>query len=216
MSEEETRRDTPEEEAASPPEEPEAAEEAPALEPDDLGIELPEEPEEAMQVLLAEIASARSQAESHLDDLRRVAAEFDNFRKRILREQTNQVERASERVVAQLLPVLDSFDLALDHQAGSPPEQKLLDGVERTYRLLMEVLSREGLEVVPAEGHPFDPEVHEAVSAPEDVAGDLTVTEELRRGYRLKGRVLRPALVAVGGPGDQEPEPPEGETDTDE
>lgn len=178
------------------------------LEPDDLGLELPEDPEEASQTLLRELAEARTQAESHLDDLRRVAAEFENFRKRMVREQTRQVERASERVVAGLLPVLDSFDLALSHDPSSPAEQKLLDGVRRTYELLMDVLAREGLETIPGEGHPFDPEIHEAVSAPEEpVDGELTVTEELRRGYRLGGRVIRPALVAVGSP----EEAPEGD-----
>lgn len=180
----------------------------PDLEPDDLGLDLPDDPGEAMQALLRELAQARTQAESHLDDLRRVAAEFENFRKRMLREQTQQVERASERVVGGLLPVLDSFDLALSHDPSSPAEQKLLDGVQRTHALLMDVLAREGLEPIPGQGHPFDPEVHEAVSAPgEPGEGELVVTEELRPGYRLAGRVLRPALVAVGTEGGEEPPP---------
>lgn len=175
---------------------------------EDLGIDLPEDPEAAIGMLLGEVAAARSSAASHLDDLRRLAAEFDNYRKRMLRDQTQHVERAAERVVKALLPVLDSFDLALAHEATSPSEQKLLDGVERTYRLLMDVLGREGVEPIPALGHPFDPELHEAVSLDQEGGKSLVITDELRPGYLLAGRVIRPAMVAVG-PSDQ---PDEGES----
>jgi molecular chaperone GrpE len=169
------------------------------VEAEPMDVDLPDDPEESIQLLLEELADAREQAASHLGDLQRVAAEFENFRKRRLREESQQVERASQRVVAALLPVLDSFDLALAHEATSPTEKKLLDGMERTYRLLMEVLGREGLSPILALGHPFDPELHEAAaSAEEPGEGPLVVTEELRRGYRLGDRVIRPTLVTAG------------------
>lgn len=138
------------------------------------------------------------------DTLQRVQAEFENFRKRTMRDQTAQLERATERLVEQLLPVLDSFELAvlnvpegdLDDAAG-----KLRKGVELVYAELLGVLEKAGLERIDAHGRAFDPEEHEAVMR--EGEGDV-VTEVMRTGYRLKGRVLRPAMVKVGGPEDEE------------
>lgn len=164
--------------------------------PATLGVDLPTDKDEAIDVLLSELAVARSEAGSYLDDLRRVAADFDNFRKRATREQATTVERASERVVGSLLPVLDSFDAALQVPAESEAEQKLLGGMRGTHTQLMDVLAKEGLEPVPTWGEPFDPEVHEAVMSTGD-GPNLTVSQELRRGYRLRGKLLRAALVAL-------------------
>ncbi|MDP8959041.1 MAG: nucleotide exchange factor GrpE [Actinomycetota bacterium] len=160
----------------------------------------PSEEPSAAEDFTDELDEARRQAASHLEDLRRVAADFENYRKRMVREQTQHVERASQRVVSGLLPVLDSFDLALAHEPTSPSEQKLLEGMHRTHQLLMDTLSREGLEPVGAVGEAFDPELHEAVATAEGGASQElpVVVEELRRGYRLRGRVIRPALVSVG------------------
>lgn len=163
--------------------------------PAELGLVLPEDPEEAIGLLLTELRDARAEATSYLDDLKRVAADFDNYRKRALREQQVIIERAAERVVAELLPVLDSFDAALAIEAQTETEEKLLQGVRGTYNQLMEILRKEGLEVIPTWDEPFNPEVHEAVTSPPDGSGRLMVGKELRRGYRLKGKVLRPALV---------------------
>ncbi len=178
---------------------PEATPETPTIDPHDLGLELPEDPSEAVQVLLAELAEARSEADSYLEDLRRVAADFENYRRRTLRDQAENIERAAERVVSSLLPVLDSLDAALATEPTTPTEQKLVDGMRNTRDLLLATLAREGLEVIPTLGVEFDPEVHEAAIAPaESGDGPLVVTDELRRGYKLHGRMLRPALVAVG------------------
>ncbi len=112
--------------------------------------------------------------------------------------------RAAQRVVQALLPVLDSFDQAFAHQAQTPGEEQVLAGVRGTFHQLMDVLSKEGLEIIPATGEGFDPQVHEAVAGGGE--GDLVVAQELRRGYTLKGRVLRPAMVVVASrphdPGD--------------
>jgi molecular chaperone GrpE len=172
-------------------------EESRLIDPHTLGLELPEEPQAAIQLLLEELAAAREEAGSYLTDLQRVAADFDNFRKRMLRDQAENVERASQRVVMGLMPMLDTLQAALATEAETPAEKKLLDGVKGTFDLLVDTLGKEGLEVVPTIGTEFDPEVHEAVLAPEPGDGRLIVTQEMRRGYTLKGRLLRAALVAV-------------------
>lgn len=164
--------------------------------PASLGLDLPADKDEAIRVLLEELHSARGEASSYLDDLRRVAADFDNFRKRATREQQITVERASERVLSAMLPVLDSFDAALQIQASTETEEKLLGGMRSTHAQLMDAISKEGLEAIPTWGEPFDPEVHEAVMSSGE-GSKLTVSQELRRGYRLRGKVLRAALVAL-------------------
>lgn len=182
----------------SMPEAPLAVEEAPAeVDPHSLGIELPDDPAAAVQMLLRELAESREEAGSYLGDLQRVAADFENFRKRMLRDQAENVERASERVVAGLLPVVDTLDAALATEVESEAERKMWEGVRGTRDLLLDTLAKEGLEVVPTVGTDFDPTIHEAVLAPEETTGALVVTQEMRRGYTLKGRLLRAALVAV-------------------
>ena len=167
------------------------------IDPHSLGLELPDDEGEAVQILLEELKAAREEAGSYLADLQRVAADFDNFRKRMLRDQAENVERASSRVMMGLMPTLDTLEAALSTEAETPAEKKLLDGVTGTLDVLLDTLAKEGLEVVPAVGAEFDPEVHEAVLAPPPGEGRLIVTQEMRRGYTLKGRLLRAALVAV-------------------
>ncbi len=161
-----------------------------------LGIDLPEDRDEAIEVLLGRLEQSRDEASSYLDDLRRVAADFDNYRKRTTREQALMVDRAAERVVRELMPVLDSFDAALGTEPATEAERQLLSGMINTREQLLKALAQEGLEVVPSIGEPFDPEIHEPVGAPGG-SNDLVVSQELRRGYRLKGRVLRPAMVML-------------------
>jgi molecular chaperone GrpE len=167
------------------------------IDPHTLGLELPNEPEEAIQLLLRELIAAREEAGSYLDDLQRVAADFDNFRKRMLRDQADNIERASQRVAMGLMPTLDTLEAALTTEAETPADQKLLDGVKGTLDLLLDTLAKEGLETIPTVGAEFDPELHEAVLAPEPGEGRLIVSHEMRRGYTLQGRLLRAALVAV-------------------
>ena len=166
--------------------------------PHELGLDLPEDADEASQLLLSEVKTAREEAGSYLDDLQRVAADFDNYRKRVQREMAHNVERASQRVVQNLLPVLDSFDLALSHETETPSEEKLLGGVRGTHAQLLDVLAKEGLEVIPSVGVEFDPELHEAVLNEAAGDGPLMVVAEMRRGYTLRGRVIRPTMVTVG------------------
>lgn len=168
----------------------------PPPDPAALGLSLPDDPAEAQTMLLRALDEARNDASSYLDDLRRVAADFENYRKRTTREQQQIVERASERVVKAMLPVLDSLDAALAIEATTETEEKLLGGMRGTQAQLLDVLVKEGLEVIHAAGEVFDPELHEAVMSSGE--GDrLVVSQELRRGYRLHGRVIRASLVAL-------------------
>ncbi|MDX1448298.1 MAG: nucleotide exchange factor GrpE [Acidimicrobiia bacterium] len=169
---------------------------SPVLSAEALGIDLPDDPDEAKQVLLRAVHEARTEAGTYLDDLRRVAADFDNFRKRAIRDQQHIVDRASERVLQNMLPVLDSFDAALAIEPNTETEENLLRGMRSTRAQLMDVLAKEGLEPIETVGEPFDPEVHEAVMT-SGGDGPLIVSQELRRGYTLRGRVLRAALVAL-------------------
>lgn len=140
---------------------------------------------------------ARAQADQYLDDLRRLKAEFENYRKRIIKEQTALLERASEALIERMLDILDEFELALVAADRTKDYRPLVHGVEMVYGKLREVLRKEGLERIEALGAPFDPALHEAVMRTEG-EGDLVVVDEMRPGYALGGRVLRPAMVKVG------------------
>jgi molecular chaperone GrpE len=160
-------------------------------------MDLPDDPAEAVPVLISALVSTQAEASGYLETMQRVAAEFDNFRKRSARERTEIVDRASQRVIERLLPTLDSFDAALAYEAQSETEERLLAGMADTHRLLMEALAVDGFAPIDASGVPFDPAVHEAVTGPSgDGEGELVV-REMRRGYTLGGRVVRAALVAV-------------------
>jgi molecular chaperone GrpE len=164
--------------------------------PHELGIELPDDPDEAVAVLLEALATSREESGNYLGDLKRVAADFDNYRKRAMRDQTVMLDRAAERVIQKLLPALDSFDAAVNTTVESDAGKQLLSGMISTRQQLLDALAEEGLTVIPTEGEKFDPEVHEPVGA---VAGngDLYVGQELRRGYQLNGRLIRAALVSL-------------------
>ncbi|HEV2920513.1 MAG TPA: nucleotide exchange factor GrpE [Actinomycetota bacterium] len=148
--------------------------------------------------IASELARARAEAESYLDDLRRLQADFDNYRKRTLREQTARTASASQALVARLLPVLDNFELAVSAAEQSRDFDRMLKGVEMVLGALREVLEGEGLVKIEAEGKPFDPERHEAVIAVEqEDAEPGTIVDIVRTGYELGGKVLRPAMVKV-------------------
>jgi molecular chaperone GrpE len=143
---------------------------------------------------LDELTRLQAERDEYLDALRRVQADFENYRKRVLREQTALVERATETLVEQLLPALDSFELALESLEGS--DEKVHKGMELVRAQLQDVLAKAGLTEIAALGHAFDPTVHEAVAQDGD-EGEPVVSDVYRTGYRLKDRVLRPATVKV-------------------
>jgi molecular chaperone GrpE len=142
-------------------------------------------------------ATADADIEGYRAHLQRLQAEFDNYRKRVLREQTTAVEMAAEPVMRRLLEVLDDFELALMHASEDVEQDRLLKGVELVYAKLLDVLRAEGLERIDAEGQPFDPTMHEALLQTGEGDGDLYVVEVFRPGYMLRGRVIRPAGVRV-------------------
>jgi molecular chaperone GrpE len=165
--------------------------------------------EQAAEVIEADLADLLAKATRERDEYlgmsQRVQADFENYKKRMLREQTTLLERAGENLVSSLLPVLDAFDLARAHlgeDVDASPEGKAL---VQAAALLDDTLAKEGLERIVALDAPFDPMVHEAVEhepVEGDPAGDdagATVVGVLRAGYRFKGRVLRPAMVRVRG-----------------
>jgi molecular chaperone GrpE len=145
----------------------------------------------------SDLERAQREAAEYLDHLRRLQAEFDNFRKRTLKQQSHAVELAAQPVVSRLLEVLDDFDLALMSAEQQPDFEKFRKGVELVYAKLRDALRAEGLERMEAEGKPFDPEQHEALMQTGEGEGELTVADVLRPGYTLKGRVIRPAGVRV-------------------
>lgn len=156
--------------------------------------ELPSE-EDAVQIV-ADIDALQRERDDLLGTSQRLQADFENYRKRVLREQTALVERATAGLIEQLLPVLDSFELALANIDSESEIESMRKGVELVYAELLGVLERSGLEPIAAVGEPFDPNVHEAVMQ-EDGTGEPRVGGVLRKGWKLKGRVLRPAMVKV-------------------
>jgi molecular chaperone GrpE len=165
--------------------------------PEDAPTDVPKNMPEGARVEESDLERAQREAAEYLDHLRRLQAEFDNFRKRTLKQQSHAVELAAQPVVARLLEVLDDFDLALMSAEQQPDFEKFRKGVELVYAKLRDALRAEGLERMEAEGKPFDPEQHEALMQIGEGEGELTVADVLRPGYTLKGRVIRPAGVRV-------------------
>ncbi len=142
-----------------------------------------------------ELEAVTQERDRYLDALQRTAAEFDNYRKRVQRDQDALVARAAQRLVTELLPVLDDLERALQ-AAEEHEEVKLEEGVRLVHRALAEALRREGLEEIATDGR-FDPHVHEALLAQPSEAEEGSVIEVLQKGYRLGDFVLRPARVIV-------------------
>lgn len=144
-----------------------------------------------------DLQAANDEAQRYLDHLRRLQAEFDNYRKRVVKEQTELAELGAIPVARRLLEVLDDFELALMSAEDQPDFDRFLKGVELVYAKLIDALKAEGLERMQAEGAPFDPELHEALLQTGEGEGDPVVADVLRPGYTLRGRVLRHAGVRV-------------------
>src|SRR5919202_486934 len=138
---------------------------------------------------------AEAKAEEHLNDLKRLAAEFENYKKRAAREQAALSTRAAERLVKELLPIVDDLERAM-RAAEEHEEAELEEGVRLVHRQLASVLEREGLAEIETNGK-FDPHVHEALLSQPSDAEEGSVIEVLQKGYRLGDRVLRPARVVV-------------------
>jgi len=151
-----------------------------------------QEPEEQV----VEEPAAEESAPAPDDSYLRLAADFDNYRKRVAREQVELTRRANERILNELLPVLDDLERALE-AASQHEEAKLEEGVRLVHRSLLGLVERHGLSEIETEGA-FDPHVHEALLAqPGEGAEEGSVLQVLQKGYRLGDKVLRPARVIV-------------------
>lgn len=151
----------------------------------------------------ADLEALRAEAETNLELARRKQAEFENYRKRVTREQADVRDRASQRVIEELLPALDNLERAIDHTTAGGDLGELLRGVEMVHQQIMDVFGKEGVELQDPLGESFDPALHQAVGQHEDPAVPTgTVIEVYHKGFVMGGRVLRPASVVVstGGP----------------
>ena len=159
--------------------------------------------EERELTLEEQVAALESERDERVNDLKRVAADFENYRKRVARDQESLVARAHERLVKELLPVLDDLERALA-AAEEHEEAKLEEGVRLVHRSLRDALTREGLAEIETNGR-FDPHVHEALLSQPSEAEEGSVLEVLQKGYRLGDHVIRPARVIVAAPPPEEP-----------
>ncbi len=147
---------------------------------------------EGEQALAEELVATRRERDQYLDALQRLKAEFENSRKRWERERIRILETASERLVVELLPVLDNLDRALE------AEGDIHEGVRAIRDQLVAVLGKEGLLPLASDGQPFDPNVHEAVMGqPSEDHEEGTILRTFQRGYALNGKPIRPAKVVV-------------------
>jgi len=154
-----------------------------------------QEEEQVEQVEVDPLAAAERERDEYLDSLQRLKAEFDNYRKRVARDQQELVARAAERLVKELVPVLDDLERALE-AAAQHEEAQLEDGVRLVHRQLADALAKEGLAEIETDGR-FDPHTQEALLSQPSEAEEGTVIQVLQKGYLLGDRVLRPARVVI-------------------
>jgi molecular chaperone GrpE len=162
------------------------------------------------QALRTEIDSAKEEAARLKDQLLRTAADFDNFRKRARKDVEDAQKKGLERALLEVLPISDNLERAIQAAGQTQEVTAILEGVRMVLKLTEDALARLGVERVNSLGQPFDPGVHEAVQQLESDAPAGTVVHEMVPGYRLGGKLLRPAMVAVARP--KAPGKPDGQT----
>src|SRR6185503_14044563 len=149
---------------------------------------------------LAELKERAAKADEHWNRLLRTTADFENFKKRATREKQDAIKFANETLLQKLIPILDNFDMALSaaQSAQSDAVQSLQTGVNMIHQQFKNVMAEAGLEEVDANGKAFDPNLHEAVSQQETAeVPEGQVVQQLRKGYKLRDKLLRPATVIV-------------------
>jgi molecular chaperone GrpE len=159
--------------------------------------DLPEEEEDEKEKVevVDELGQAQRERDEYLDALQRLKAEFDNYRKRVAREGAALAAHASERLVCELVPVLDDLERALEF-AAAHEEAQLEDGVRLVHRALADALAKEGLAEIETDGK-FDPHTQEALLSQPSESEEGTVIQVLQKGYRLGDRIVRPARVVI-------------------
>ena len=158
-----------------------------------------EELEEEIELLRKELENYKKIEEEHVDRIKRLQADYDNYRKRTLREHLEHIKRANKDLIGKLLPVIDNFEIALD--AGKKMKKEESDffkGIEMIYENLMELLKKENVKVIDPKGEEFNPEVCEAVAteAVKDV-DEGKILDVIRKGYMIDDFLIRPAVVKV-------------------
>ena len=163
--------------------------------------------QDQLNAAIEESEAAKKEAADATDRLLRLQADWDNYRRRTAQERIAERERAAEKLVTNLLPVLDDMERASDHAAktaeGDEKIIQFVDGVMAVHAKMLDILGKEGVEVIDPAGEPFDPLVHQAVGREENAeAYDETVAQVYQKGYRMGGKVIRSAMVTVtyGGP----------------
>jgi len=153
---------------------------------------------EELSLLKEELDKKSKEAEEYLDLLKRVQADFDNYRKRILKEKEEWINHANEQLILQLLTVMDDFERAFDLTENASDINKFIDGFKMIYNQLANILKKNGVEEIECLGMPFDPYKHHAIMQVEcEGVEENTVVEVLQKGYMLKNKVIRPSLVKV-------------------
>ena len=150
--------------------------------------------------LREQLKTAELEAKNNHDRFVRQVAETENFKKRSTRERDDAIRFANESLIKELLPVIDNLERAIGHAAGAGDDNSkpLVDGVELVLKALLDVLSKFGVTQISAVGQPFDPSKHEAIAqVTSDIHAPNTVIEEIHKGYQLRDRLLRAALVSV-------------------
>ncbi|RTZ90831.1 MAG: nucleotide exchange factor GrpE [Deltaproteobacteria bacterium] len=156
------------------------------------------ERKEAKKTPKAEKKDWKKEYQDLYDKYIRLHAEFENFKRRITKDKQDAIRFANQELIRQILPFVDNLERSLEHADEVKNIDALKEGIEMTIKDFLKTLEKSGLEAIPAEGEPFDPNVHEAIMQEE--RNDLepnTVVQELQRGYKLHGRVIRPATVTV-------------------
>lgn len=145
-----------------------------------------------------ELAKAKAEAADARDSYLRLKAEWDNFRKRTAAERESERVRASEKLVKDLIPVIDDLERALDHAKQTGEGGSLTEGVEAVTTKFLQILAKSKVEQIEAVGEPFDPNKHQAVGTqPDDSVPEETVVAVYQKGYQMGDRVLRPAMVVT-------------------
>ena len=165
----------------------------------DAGLQSPEGGEPLADSDETASTASADEAQAARDRYLRLAAEFENYKKRAQKDQADYVKYANERLLRDMLPVLDNLNRALEHARQAGSSDGLIQGVELTSKQYEETLSRFGVRPIPSVGLPFDPAIHQAVAMVEAKDGQTpnTIVAEYEKGYYLYDRVLRPAMVTV-------------------
>lgn len=151
-----------------------------------------------LAALKQQLASKEAEAKTNYDRLLRQAAELENYKKRTTRDRDEAVRFANEHFIKDLLPIVDNLERAVAHASGGGNGKLLVEGVELVLRSLLDVLAKHGVRQISAAGQAFDPTKHEAMAQVESGEHEPnSVVEELHKGYMLRDRLLRPALVSV-------------------